>query len=100
MDLRWYQREAIDAVHAYFARAKGNPLVVAPTGSGKSVILATFLREALEAFPSTRVLVVSHVKELVQQDAQAFGQGARRGPGGSRRAARCRSRTPRRRSRG
>ena len=86
MDLRWYQREAIDSVHDYFGRARGNPLVVAPTGSGKSVILASFLREALEQWPDTRVLVVSHVKELVQQDAQAL---VRMWPNGAQRIGIC-----------
>jgi len=47
MELRNYQRKAIDAVYHYFQHHSGNPLVVMPTGTGKSVVLAEFLREAL-----------------------------------------------------
>ena len=69
--LRDYQREAVDAVFAYFNRAKGNPLVVLPTGSGKTVVLAEVIRQARERHPDTRALVLCHRKELVEQDAKA-----------------------------
>lgn len=66
--LRDYQRTAVDALFAFFdADGAGNPLVVAPTGSGKSVIIAAFLREALQ-WPDQRILVVTHVRELVRQN--------------------------------
>lgn len=70
--LRAYQREAVGSIFAYFARADGNPLVVAPTGSGKSVLLAAFVKEAIEKFPTTRILIVTHRKELIEQDANAI----------------------------
>jgi DNA repair protein RadD len=69
VNLRPYQRESVDALWRYFERDTGNPLVVAPTGSGKSVLIATFVREVLATYPDTRVLVMTHVKELVEQDA-------------------------------
>lgn len=70
--LRPYQRTAVDALFRYFERATGNPLLVMPTGSGKSPTLAVFLKEAIEAFPETRVLVLTHRKELIEQDAAAI----------------------------
>ena len=46
----------------------GNPCVVLPTGSGKTPLLATICRDAVKQW-SGRVLVLSHVKELLQQAA-------------------------------
>lgn len=68
MNLRPYQRQAVDSIPAYFAEHGGNPLVVIPTAGGKSLIMATFVREALAAWPDTRVLIVTHVKELISQN--------------------------------
>lgn len=72
MELRPYQREAIDAIYKYFSEKNGNPLVVMPTGTGKSVVIANFLREALFNWPDTRVVVLTHVKELIQQNFNAL----------------------------
>ena len=66
--LRDYQQEAINSLYAWFEAGKGNSLVVAPTGSGKSVMLAEFTRSAIERFPATRILNVTHVKELIAQN--------------------------------
>ncbi len=71
--LRDYQREAIAATYDFFARNEtGNPLFVIPTGGGKSLILAEFIRRTLRAWPETRFLVVTHIKELVQQNHDEF----------------------------
>lgn len=70
--LRPYQREAIDAVLDYWAAGGGNPLVEAATGTGKSVILSTLTRELLTRWPDMRVLMLVHVKELVEQNAKAL----------------------------
>lgn len=70
MKLRGYQREAIDALYSWFAANSGNPLLVLPTAAGKSVIQATFIHEAINNWPSTRILLVSHVKELLQQNVE------------------------------
>lgn len=72
LTLRPYQREAIDALYDYFRAKTGNPLVVLPTGAGKSLTMAAFIREALEMYPGTRVLLLTHVKELIEQDATAI----------------------------
>lgn len=68
IELRDYQREAIDALYRYFEQHDGHPLLVLPTGSGKSVIQAAFQREALAQWPSTRILLLTHVRELIAQN--------------------------------
>lgn len=69
--LRDYQQAAVTAVFEYLAtHDEGNPCVVAPTGAGKSWIIAGLCSEVLDRNPAGRVLVLSHVKELLQQDAE------------------------------
>jgi DNA repair protein RadD len=70
LKLRAYQREAIDGLYRWFMEQQGDPLLVLPTAAGKSVIQAIFVKEAIERYPSTRVLMVSHVKELLEQNTQ------------------------------
>lgn len=71
LKLRDYQRAALDAIYGYFSRGeRGNPLVLAPTGSGKSVIIAGFCCEVMTQWPGQRILILTHVKELVQQNLQ------------------------------
>jgi DNA repair protein RadD len=73
LELRWYQREAIDAFYKYFEDGNdGNPLIVAPTGAGKSVIIAQLVKEILEKWPDQRIIVTTHVKELIEQNHAEF----------------------------
>lgn len=72
MKLRTYQSEAIQSIYDWFEAGKNAPLIVTPTGSGKSVILAEFIRRACSEYHDTHILVVTHVKELVEQDANAI----------------------------
>lgn len=67
MQLRDYQVEAVNSLPAYFARATGNPLVCMPTGTGKSLVIAGFLQYVFH-WPGQRVIVATHVKELIQQN--------------------------------
>ncbi len=69
MNLRPYQRQAIDMLFSWLSSNAGNPCIVAPTGSGKSIILAEIIRRVMELWPASRILVLSHVKELLEQDA-------------------------------
>lgn len=68
LPLRPYQREAVEAVRR--ARAAGHTrlLVVAPTGSGKTYVLAQLVADALAA--GERVLLLVHRQELVDQLAE------------------------------
>lgn len=68
MKLRDYQRASIDALYTWFGDGKGNPLLVLPTGAGKSVIQAMFTKEATERYPQTKIVILTHVKELIEQN--------------------------------
>lgn len=65
--LRDYQREACDAAWRSLCALPGNPLIVLPTGAGKSLVIAEVCRRAVEEFGG-RVLVVQHRKELIRQN--------------------------------
>ena len=67
--LRDYQRDAVTALWRYFEEADDCPLIVQPTGSGKSVVIAGFVASVLEQFPDQRFLVLTHVRELIEQNA-------------------------------
>ena len=70
MKLRVYQQRAIDQLYAWFAAGNtGNPCLVLPTGSGKSHVIAALCEDALTQWPETRVLMLTHVKELIEQNA-------------------------------
>jgi DNA repair protein RadD len=69
MQLRDYQIQATQAVYNWFAHNKeGNPLVVLPPGSGKSVCMAELIRSAIQACPTQRILSLVNVQELIQQN--------------------------------
>jgi DNA repair protein RadD len=73
--LREYQQRTIDQLYAWFsAGGKGNPCLVLPTGSGKSHIVAALCKDALQTWPETRVLMLTHVKELIEQNAEKMRQ--------------------------
>lgn len=70
--LRPYQAAAVDSVYQYWADKRGdNPLIVAPTGAGKTAVIAQIIRDAM-SFPGTKVMVLTHVKELLEQGAQGL----------------------------
>jgi DNA repair protein RadD len=68
MILRPYQREAVDAVYAYLRSHDDNPCVVIPTAGGKTPIMATICKDAVGQW-NGRVLILAHVKELLEQTA-------------------------------
>ncbi|WP_444678397.1 DEAD/DEAH box helicase family protein [Halomonas sp. E19] len=61
--LRPYQQEAVRRVVAHFRGSDEPAVVVLPTGSGKSLVIAELARLA-----RGRVLVLAHVRELVEQN--------------------------------
>lgn len=65
---RWYQKAANDAVWNYLAEKQGNPVIVLPTGAGKSLVIAMLIQQAIEF--EGRVVVLAHRKELLQQNAE------------------------------
>ena len=70
MKLRDYQHRAIDQLYRWFESNDGNPCLVLPTGSGKSVIIASLIKDALQNWPETRIMMLTHVKELILQNAE------------------------------
>lgn len=77
---RYYQEDAISALFKFFDEVGGtdaqgkpidaNPVVAMPTGTGKSIVIAEFLRRVFNIHPIARVIMATHVKELISQNAK------------------------------
>lgn len=68
LTLRDYQNNVVGSIYKYFAIKKGNPVVEAPTSAGKSLIMADFTTGVLERWPGQRILILAHVRELIEQN--------------------------------
>ena len=68
MQLRPYQQAAVDAVYEHLRSKETNPCVVIPCGCGKSLVLAQIAKDTVEKW-NGRVLILAHVKELLEQNA-------------------------------
>ena len=66
--LRPYQQEAVDAVYRHLHDKDSNPCVVIPTAGGKSLCIAQVAKDAVTKW-NGRVMILAHVKELVEQNA-------------------------------
>jgi DNA repair protein RadD len=64
VELRPYQTEMVDRVERLLGTA-ARPLIVAPTGSGKTVIAAELINRVIER--NGRVLVIAHRREIIRQ---------------------------------
>lgn len=73
LTLRPYQQQAVDAVYQHLRGCDDNPVVVIPTGGGKTPVMATICRDAVQTW-SGRVLILAHVKELLQQSVDKLKQ--------------------------
>jgi DNA repair protein RadD len=69
---RDYQIIGHNGLWGYFTQHTGNPVVAMPTGTGKSVNIAMFAYAALQSYPSTRIMALTHVKELISQNFRAL----------------------------
>ncbi|SIS58040.1 DEAD/DEAH box helicase [Neptunomonas antarctica] len=65
--LRDYQQEAVDLTIQHFRQSNDSAVIVLPTGAGKSLVIATLAKQA-----RGKVLVLAHVKELVEQNHHKF----------------------------
>jgi len=65
--LRDYQQEAVSSVLKHFRKTNESAVIVLPTGSGKSLVIAELARLA-----KRKILVLTHVKELVEQNHQKY----------------------------
>ena len=69
LELRDYQSDAKAALYDYLRRKDGNPCVVIPTAGGKSICIASVAADAVNVWRG-RVLILAHVKELVDQNSK------------------------------
>ena len=67
---RPYQQEAINSIYNYFLEKKGNPVIALPTGTGKSIVISGFAEFVFKNWPGQKMLVLTHVKELIEQNYQ------------------------------
>ena len=65
--LREYQKEAVSATLKHFRKTNDSAVIVLPTGAGKSLVIAELARLARK-----KILVLAHVKELVEQNHAKF----------------------------
>lgn len=72
LKLRDYQQEAVNSIFDHLRNGGKNPLVVMPTGSGKSIALSEFIRDAMCNKGAKKVLVLVDSKELVAQNEKAL----------------------------
>ena len=67
VSLRPYQLEAIDAVAAQWSLGKRAPLIILPTGTGKTIVAAELMRRFVESNAGKRAVFTAHRKELLTQ---------------------------------
>ncbi len=67
-ELREYQRDVIDEFHRRVAEGCRRIIIVAPTGSGKTVIAGEIIREKARA--RRPVLILAHRREIIGQTSQ------------------------------
>jgi superfamily II DNA or RNA helicase len=80
ISLRPYQNEAVESVFDFYSKpreldATGKPkrknaLLCLPTGTGKSLIIGELARRMFERVPNTRLVMSTHVKELIRNNAE------------------------------
>ena len=68
MKLRSYQLDAVRAVQTFLEYREGHPVCVLPCGAGKSLVIAALCEWLAKC--DLRVLVVSHVAELLEQNCE------------------------------
>lgn len=65
--LRDYQQQAVTNTIKFFQKKRDPAVIVLPTGAGKSLVIAELAKIA-----RGRVLVLAHVKELVEQNYEKY----------------------------
>lgn len=68
---RPYQELALSMLDNWFREHRNHdeyPCMVIPTGGGKSLLIAEYCRRSLLKWPTSRFLVLTHQKELIEQD--------------------------------
>jgi DNA repair protein RadD len=68
--LRNYQERGVEDIRAAFRRGRKSIAYVAPTGSGKTVLMTYIARGAMSK--SNRIMIVVHRQELIRQTSRAL----------------------------
>jgi DNA repair protein RadD len=71
-DLRPYQLAASKAVDTALCEGQSGVCLIIPTGGGKTIIMADMIFRWLTQWPDTRIAVLAHTRELVEQNAVKF----------------------------
>jgi len=72
MKARYYQENAVGEVMNYLDEEEGHPLIVMPTGSGKTKVILDLIDAYLTDNPLAEILVVSHVQEILEQNYKSI----------------------------
>jgi DNA repair protein RadD len=79
LTLRPHQQAAVESVYDYLRRHDDNPAVVLPTAAGKSWSIVPLAKDAVFRWEG-QVLVLAHVKELLEQNAAKIRRLCRSSP--------------------
>lgn len=72
---RDYQLAGVDSIWKYYQEGgRGNIILAYPPGTGKSVVIALFVKQLLQQYPYQKALVLTHVKELIVQNYMKLTQ--------------------------
>ena len=69
IELRPYQSDSKVALYNHLRTKDNNPCIVIPTAGGKSLVIASVTADAVTVWHG-RVLILAHVKELVDQNSK------------------------------
>jgi DNA repair protein RadD len=72
LELRDYQKDAINAFWDYVAKGGRSGIICAPTGSGKSLLVADICKTMIEAWKHTHIVIVTHRAEIIEQNKAEF----------------------------
>ncbi len=83
LELRDYQEQALKNLFSYWEEGRGkHPVVVLPTGAGKSLLIAAFCERVCTEDSCVKILVVTHSIELIDQnhkELRSYYEGASTG---------------------
>jgi superfamily II DNA or RNA helicase len=72
-NLRPYQKKAFESIYDTL-KYKGTALLYLATGMGKTVVAGAIIRNLLLSNPQAKILVLAHMKELIEQLQMALWQ--------------------------